>query len=114
MTGNVLIADDDERVVAIREVSLGGAVLSPPIASKVIKQFATGRIRRNLRTNDLSLRELEVLDLIYQGLRNLDIAVRLDISARTVETHVSNIMSKLGVEHRIEAIRVARELNLIK
>ena len=60
------------------------------------------------------MRELEVLELLYQGLRNADIARRLRISARTVETHVSNIISKMGARGRTEAVKIAAEKGLLK
>jgi len=63
---------------------------------------------------DLTLRETEVLELIHQGIRNADIAKRLAISPRTVEAHVSSIISKLGAQSRTGAIRVALEKGLIK
>ena len=72
-------------------------------------QIAAG----GLPVEALSKREIEVLQCIDQGLSNQEIAERLIVAPSTVKTHVNNIFSKLGVESRIQAVRRARELNLI-
>ena len=59
------------------------------------------------------MREIEVIELLHQGLRNTEIAQRLSISYRTVESHVRSIITKLGVQSRGEAVRVAEERNLL-
>ncbi len=61
----------------------------------------------------LSDRELEVLELIAKGLSNKDIASRLFIELRTVKWHTGNILSKLGVKNRTEAVARARDLKII-
>ena len=58
----------------------------------------------------LTDRELEVLDLLDEGLRNAEIAARLHLSEKTVGHHVSSILGKLGVSSRLEAVRRARDL----
>ena len=63
---------------------------------------------------ELTLRETEVLELMHQGIRNADMAGRLSISPRTVEAHVSSVISKLGAKSRTGAIHVALEKGLIK
>jgi DNA-binding CsgD family transcriptional regulator len=62
----------------------------------------------------LSARELEVLNLIEQGLSNQEIAARLTLAPSTVKTHINNIYGKLGVQTRIQAIKQAQELNLLR
>ena len=108
-------APQDVLVKALREILAGGVVLAPQIASKVMKDYrdmpAPGKPRL---VEDLTIREIEVLELMSEGLRNADIAERLSISVRTVEAHSSNIMSKLGTESRTEAVRVAEEKGLLK
>jgi DNA-binding CsgD family transcriptional regulator len=61
----------------------------------------------------LSKRELEVLQCIDQGLSNSEIAERLIVAPSTVKTHINNIFSKLGVESRLQAVRRAKDLNLL-
>ena len=60
------------------------------------------------------MREIEVLELLFQGLRNIEIGEHLSISGRTVEAHVRSIIGKLGAQSRTGAVRIAVEMNLIK
>ncbi len=102
-------------VDAIRDVIGGGTVLSPHIASKVIQNLAESpSATRERQPSELTLREIEILEMLYQGMRNADIAGKLNISPRTVEAHVHNIISKLGAQSRTEAVRIAVGKNLIK
>jgi DNA-binding NarL/FixJ family response regulator len=108
-------APQDTVVQAIREVAAGGAVLPPAIASKVLHHYsADSAAAREGMTGGLTLRETEVLELMHQGIKNADIARRLAISPRTVEAHVSSIISKLGAQNRTGAIRVALDKGLIR
>ena len=61
----------------------------------------------------MSERELEVLQLLAQGVSNQEIAQELVIALDTVKRHVSHIFSKLGVQNRVQAVRQARELGLL-
>jgi DNA-binding CsgD family transcriptional regulator len=61
----------------------------------------------------LTLREEEVLKLMAEGLRNKEIAARLNITERTATFHVGNVLSKLGADGRVEAIHLARLRRLI-
>ncbi len=81
-------------------------MLPPRIASKVIQDYPAA--------DELTLREMEILELIFQELTNNNIADRLALSPRTVETHVSHILSKLRAESRADVIRIAVEENLIR
>ncbi len=103
-----------ELVDALREIASGGTVLPPQIASKVIQSYSGAGSTRDRQGWDLTVREIEILEMLYQGLRNSEIAEKLSISPRTVEAHVGNIISKLGARSRTEAVRVAVEKNLIK
>ena len=114
--GYLLKDSPQEKLIdAVREIARGGTVLSPNIASKVIKNLAEvsegGRPRR---TTDLTLREIEILEMLYQGLRNAAIGDRLKISTRTVEAHVGNVISKLGAQNRTEAVQIALRDRIIR
>ncbi|HXH27694.1 MAG TPA: response regulator transcription factor [Candidatus Polarisedimenticolia bacterium] len=100
---------------ALDQISGGGVVLPPRIASKIMRSYAsdTGTEHRHPRWN-LTVREIEILECLHEGLRNADIAARLGISGRTVETHVSNIISKLGARTRTEAVRRGLQDHLIR
>ena len=80
-----------------------------------IKQIPRG-VRESTKTNPahLTSRQVEVLELLKQGLQNKEIAARLIISERTVKFHVSSIMGKLGAGNRTEAVTVAAQLGLIE
>ncbi|MBD2465226.1 response regulator transcription factor [Oscillatoria sp. FACHB-1407] len=64
-------------------------------------------------TPDLSARELEVLQLLVEGLSNPEIAAHLYLSPNTVKTHVRGILNKLGVQHRLQAAVAALRLGLV-
>jgi len=86
---------------ALREVAAGGLVLPPQIAAKVMRGSSTSMAAHIAREPDaLTLRELEVMELVHKGLRNGEISQNLSISTRTVEAHVSNIVSKMGARNR--------------
>jgi DNA-binding NarL/FixJ family response regulator len=100
----------DEMLRAIRAVGGGEAIFSPAIAVRLMDYFAS--IRPSMLPQvfpELSNREREVLALIAQGQKNDDIATQLFLSPKTVRNHVSNILSKLQVVDRAQAIIRARE-----
>ena len=106
-------AGREDLLHAIRSVAAGGAVFSPVIADRLGRFFtglATGGGREAFP--QLSPREVEVLDLVARGLENRRIARQLVLSDKTVRNHVSNIMAKLGVEDRSEAVARARAAGL--
>ena len=99
----------DELARAIRAAHAGRATLSPEAAQALVETSnqppAPGL--------DLTERELEVLALMVEGLNNTQIAGRLTVSPSTVKSHVSNILSKLGVASRTEAVSLALRNHLI-
>jgi two-component system, NarL family, response regulator LiaR len=89
-------------VDAIRQVFHGESSLHPLIAKKVLEEFHAPS-ERQLSTDPLTQRELEVLRLIAQGHENREIATKLVVSEATVRTHVSNILGKLHLASRTQA-----------
>lgn len=99
----------DELARAIRAAHAGRATLSPDVA-QVIVQDASQPPEPGL---DLTERERAVLALMVEGLNNTQIAGRLTVSPSTVKSHVSNILSKLGVSSRTEAVTLALRHGLV-
>jgi NarL family two-component system response regulator LiaR len=99
----------DDLATAIRAAVEGTPTLSPEATQILIEET-----RRPTRTHfEMTDRELEVLALIADGLNNREIADQLYVSRSTVKTHVSNILTKLGVSSRTEAVAYAIENDLI-
>jgi DNA-binding NarL/FixJ family response regulator len=93
-------------VAGIRSAAVGASLISPTIASKVLRRVrastADTEMAEAIRT-ELSDRELEVLKLIANGKDNAQIAAELVISPKTVKNHISNILMKLQIHNRIQA-----------
>lgn len=104
----------EELVDAIRAVSRGESVLHPTIARKVMQRFGGYRGDGPPRTDTLSEREIEVLRLAAGGAGNDAIALELGVSARTVQSHLSNVFSKLRVGSRTQAVIAALRQGLIR
>jgi two-component system, NarL family, response regulator LiaR len=102
-------------IKAIRQVQAGESPLDPSIARKVVVRmakpaaFETSRDEEETQIETLTPRELEVLQLLAQGLNNRSIAEVLFISDRTVQAHLTSIFAKTHVSSRLEAV-----LNAIK
>ncbi|WP_445366162.1 response regulator [Microbulbifer sp. ANSA001] len=102
-------------VQAVRTVAEGGAMLAPGITQRLISQFAQKLgAGRNLseRLGRLTTREREVLEAIAAGKSNAEIAKALFIGPATVKTHVSSLLSKLGLRDRAQAVVFAYECGL--
>lgn len=100
-------ADQDEVARAISAVAGGEAIFGPTVADRVLRYFATPRAPIH-SFPELTAREREVLDLLAAGRNNGAIARQLQLSAKTVANHVSNILTKLQAADRAEAIVKAR------
>jgi two-component system NarL family response regulator len=96
------LADDLLRVV--REVFAGARSLPPPVAQKLADRVLQP---------ELTARELDVLRLVARGLRNKEIAAELAISEDTTQGHLRNILMKLGVHDRTEAVAVAARRGIV-
>ena len=96
-----------ELLHAIRSVVAGGRYLDPAVAGKVMSGYRRRHAEEESAGSNLSARETEVVRLIAWGYTNKEIAARLDLSVKTVETHKANAMHKLGARSRIDIVRYA-------
>ncbi len=106
-------ANHSEMLRAIRAVGNGEAIFSPAIATRLMDYFGNLRPKTSAPLfPELTDREREILKLIAQGYKNPEIATQLMLSPKTVRNHITNILSKLQVANRAEAILRAREAGL--
>ena len=108
-SGFVLKDDPPEQLIAaVRTVAAGDALLSPAVTKRVIGAFTRmPRPTPPRELDDLSAREREVFRLVARGLSNAQIGKELFIGETTVKTHVTHILSKLGLHDRVQAIVLA-------
>ncbi|MDQ2748247.1 MAG: response regulator transcription factor [Actinomycetota bacterium] len=100
----------------IRQVAEGGALLSPQITRRLIAEFAARPAAPTApfhSTEQLTSRELEVLRLVARGLSNAELASKLVLSPLTAKTHVSRILTKLGLRDRTQLVVLAYEAGLV-
>ncbi|GGT26781.1 response regulator [Nonomuraea spiralis] len=105
----------DDLVSAVRVVAAGESLLAPTVTRRLIAEFtsrpvAAGAPARTLES--LTARERETLQLIARGLSNAEIAEAMVVSEHTVKTHVSNVLSKMGLRDRVQAVIAAYESGL--
>ncbi|HET7018987.1 MAG TPA: response regulator transcription factor [Streptosporangiaceae bacterium] len=103
-------------VAAIRAAAAGDALLAPSVTRRLIEAFA----RRPAQTTPspsrlaaLTARERDVLLLLARGLSNAEIATALFVSEATIKTHVGNLLAKLGLRDRVQAVIVAYETGIV-
>ena len=105
-----------ELAAAVRTVAAGDALIQPSISRRVISEFA--RLGRRTETPNLvetlTPRELDVLNALADGLSNQEIAQELVITEGTVKNHVSNLLAKLEVRDRTQAVLKAQKLDLLQ
>lgn len=113
--GYLVRSDDFQQVVlAVKAVSLGRRYLSGPVADQIIDAVVAGENIDQDRLDDkISVREREILQLIAEGNTSAQIGEKLVISTRTVETHRTNIMKKLGLTSQVDLVRFAVRYGLI-
>ncbi|WP_432510034.1 response regulator [Kineococcus sp. SYSU DK001] len=116
-------AEPGELVGAIRTVAAGSSVVAPRVVRRMLDLFAPhfptaadGPRPDGLdpRLRSLTPRELDVLRCIAEGLSNAETAERLVLSATTVKTHVGNVLAKLGLRDRVQAVIAAYEFGLVE
>ncbi|GAA3101910.1 response regulator [Streptosporangium carneum] len=108
----------DELVQAIRVVAAGEAIVAPSVTRRLLDKFGARlpsayQQSTPARLDRLTERELEVLRLIARGMSNAEIAATLVVSETTVKTHVGNVLTKLGLRDRVQAVVLAYETGLI-
>jgi len=109
-------APPEDLVNAIRVISEGNALLAPSVTRRIIAEFAKKPMTKvyEEEVKRLTEREIEVLLLITKGETNEEIARELVIGETTVKTHVSNILNKLNLRDRVQAVVFAYESGLVQ
>jgi DNA-binding NarL/FixJ family response regulator len=108
-------APPEELVRALRVVASGEALLSPSVTRRLIEEFASRPVPRpDHRMQALTPREREVLVLVAGGLSNGEIATRLYLGESTVKTHLTGVLTKLGLRDRAQAVVLAYETGLVR
>jgi DNA-binding NarL/FixJ family response regulator len=105
-------------VEAVRVIARGDALLSPAVTRRLIEEFAQQAAQPESPAvslpDDLTDREREALGLLAHGLSNREIAAHMYIGEATAKTHVSRLLSKLGVRDRVQAVVLAYESGLVR
>ena len=106
----------DDLVHAVRVVAAGDSLLAPSITRRLIRDLTARRPRAGTLVpalDGLTARERETLEFLGRGLSNAEIAAAMVVSEHTVKTHVSNVLTKLGLRDRVQAVIAAYEFGLI-
>lgn len=109
-------ADIHEIMFSVRKLASGGWLFSPTEVSRLLREVRiehTSAAGHGGRVHQLTRREQDVLHLLAEGLSDKEISARLRIGKDTVHTHMVNLMNKLGVESRLQALIVAIRLGLV-
>lgn len=108
-------APAQDLVGAVHTLARGEALLAPAVTKRVIELFAATPVPTAPAELDLlSTRELEVLRLLATGMSNAEIAGRLFVSDATIKSHVSSVLSKLGIRDRVQAVIYSYEAGLVR
>ncbi|CAN5198849.1 hypothetical protein BH18ACT4_BH18ACT4_09280 [soil metagenome] len=110
-------APPEDLVAAVRVVAAGEALLSPSVTRRIIERFAAtpelAPLPPNRELERLTEREVEVLRLLASGCSNAELATELYLGEATVKTHVSRVLTKLGLRDRVQAVVFAYESGLV-
>jgi DNA-binding NarL/FixJ family response regulator len=108
-------APEEQVIGAIRLAAEGGAMFAPAVTKTLIEEFAQHTPRPTAPALDeLTERETEVLRLLARGLSNRELADHLVVSEHTAKTHVTRILTKLGLRDRTQAVILAYESGLVR
>ncbi|MBA3585135.1 MAG: response regulator transcription factor, partial [Gemmatimonadetes bacterium] len=108
-------APPEELVHGVRVVADGDALLAPSVTRRIVEEYAqrpAPRARDN-RLERLTERELEVMRLLAGGKSNAELAAELYVGEGTVKSHVSSVLTKLGLRDRVQAVVYAYESGLV-
>ena len=103
----------DELAAAVRIVAAGDALLAPSVTRRLVEDFARAQPVVPIAPVHLTPRETDVLRLVARGLSNRQIAAELVLAEQTVKTHVSNILTKLDLRDRAQAVVYAYEAGVV-
>ena len=106
----------DQLADAVRTVAAGDALLAPALTSRLIEEYVGTAPQQQLhgRLHELTERELEVLEQLAAGKSNAEIGSALFLSEATVKTHLTRVLSKLGLKSRVQAVVFAYESGLVR
>jgi DNA-binding NarL/FixJ family response regulator len=106
-----------ELIEAVRVIAQGDALLGPSVTKRLIEEFARQPDHKENHTSlpdDLTEREHEALRLLARGMSNREIAAEMFIGEATAKTHVSRLLTKLGVRDRVQAVVLAYETGVVR
>jgi len=111
--------DTDEVFALLQDVARGEVALSPGLASRVLNEFRRRAsvppgVEEKRPTASLSLRETQVLTLVAQGLTYKEVGAKLNLSERTIKYHMGEIVGRLHLESRAQAIEYARRAGMVR
>lgn len=110
-------APREQLIAGVRAAAAGDTLLAPAITRRLVEDFVR-RPRAGVSTpnmlTELTSRELEILRLVARGLSNVEIATSAYLAEATVKTHISRILSKLGLRDRTQAVITAYECGLVQ
>lgn len=104
-------AEPDALIRAVLDLAAGGAVLDPRITARLLPRLRVSGLRENHQVAGLTGRERQVLALLADGQPNAVIALNLGLTEATVKSYVSTLLTKLGVDNRVQAALVAQRAN---
>jgi len=109
-------APPEELVHAVRVVAAGDALLAPSVTRRILEDYPRRPAPRGTDTGieRLTERELEVLRLLATGKSNMELAAGFYVGEGRVKTHVSNVLTKLGLRDRVQAVVYAYETGLVR
>ncbi len=112
--------DTDEFFSSLMGLTRGEVPLSPGLAGRVLEEFAQQAMKSksiksaDTKTEELSARQIQVLTLVAQGLTYKEVGAKLCLAERTIKYHIGEIIERLHLENRTQAIQYARGMKLVK